>query len=166
MSLALATWFTMVLLWVVSLIVRDDMAYCGLAIGKEFTQHDPPMVTDKIKALAELKAQAAKLEARVMVEREAELASLPEKYGYDSLKAFIKALKQAGGGKRKAKKGKVGRPRKRKRAKITPEVKAQVKAAVEAGKSGSAIAKVLGISVQSVQNVKKEFGLVKSRAAS
>ncbi len=125
------------------------------------------MVTDKIKALAELKAQAAKLEARVMIEREAALASLPEKYGYESLKAFIKALKQAAGGKRKAKRqGKPGRPRKRKRAKITAEIKAQVKAAVESGESGSAIAKSLGVSVQSVQNIKKEFGLVKTRTAS
>jgi DNA invertase Pin-like site-specific DNA recombinase len=124
------------------------------------------MVTEKIKQLAELKAKAAKLEARVLIERKAELASLSEKYGYETLKAFIKALKEASGGKRKGKKGKAGRPRKRKRAKITPEIKAQVKAAAEAGTSGSAIAKATGISVQSVQNIKKEFGLVKPRSAS
>ncbi len=124
------------------------------------------MVTEKIKELAVLKAKAAKLEAKVIAERTAELAALPEDYGYDNLKAFIKALKQAAGGKRgpkKATKGKVGRPKKRRRAKVTPEIKAQVKAAVEGGKSGSAIAKEFGVSVQTVQNIKKSFGLVKSR---
>ena len=50
-----------------------------------------------------------------------------------------------------------------KRARITPELKAEVKAAVEAGKTGAVIAKELGISLPSVQNIKKEFGLVKKR---
>jgi hypothetical protein len=50
-----------------------------------------------------------------------------------------------------------------KRARITPELKAQVKALVEAGKTGAVIAKELGISLPSVQNIKKEFGLVKAR---
>ena len=46
---------------------------------------------------------------------------------------------------------------------ITPELKAQVKAAVEAGKTGAVIAKELGISIASLHNVKKEFGLTKAR---
>jgi hypothetical protein len=50
-----------------------------------------------------------------------------------------------------------------KRARITPELKAQVKTLVEAGKTGAVIAKELGISLPSVQNIKKEFGLVKKR---
>jgi hypothetical protein len=50
-----------------------------------------------------------------------------------------------------------------KRARITPELKAQVKTLVEAGKTGAVIAKELGISLPSVQNIKKEFGLVKAR---
>jgi DNA-binding NarL/FixJ family response regulator len=125
------------------------------------------MVTEKIKELAQLKEKTAKLEATVIAERTAEMAALPEVYGYDNLKAFIKALKQAASGKRgrkKGSKGKVGRPKKRKRTKVTPEIKAQVKAAVEAGQSGSAIAEACSISVQTVQNIKKEFGLVKTRS--
>ena len=55
-------------------------------------------------------------------------------------------------------------PAKRKRAKLTSELKDQVKVAVEAGKTGAAIAKEFGISLPSVQNIKKEFGLVKARA--
>ena len=37
------------------------------------------MVTDKIKELAELKEKAAKLEAKVIAERKAELAALSQK---------------------------------------------------------------------------------------
>jgi DNA invertase Pin-like site-specific DNA recombinase len=55
-------------------------------------------------------------------------------------------------------------PAKRKRAKLTSELKDKVKGAVEAGKTGAAIAKEFGISLPSVQNIKKEFGLVKARA--
>ena len=40
-----------------------------------------------------------------------------------------------------------------------------MKAAVEAGKSGLEIGKLLGISPASVQNVKKELGLVKARVS-
>ena len=125
------------------------------------------MVTDKIKQLQELKIRAAKLEASVIAEREEALDTLPESYGYASLKDLIKALKAASGGKRKKprKVKKAKRVAKRKRAKITPEMKEQLKAAVAAGKTGSAIAKELGISLPSVQNIKKELGLVKARAS-
>jgi hypothetical protein len=62
----------------------------------------------------------------------------------------------------KAPKAKAG---KGKRAKITDEIKAQVKALAEAGKTGQEIAKALGISAPSVQNIKKAFGLVKARSS-
>ncbi len=122
------------------------------------------MVIEKIQELNALQAKAAKLQAAIETERTAELAALPGKYGYDSVKAFIKAMKAAAGGTRRNKRGTKKAPAgKRKRAKITPELKAQVKTAVEAGKTGAVIAKELGISLPSVQNIKKEFGLVKAR---
>jgi hypothetical protein len=123
------------------------------------------MVTDKIKELIKLKAAAAKLEAAVFDQRETELASLPEQYGYDSLPTFIKALKAAAGHKPKAGSPKATKPKKQKqkRARITPEIKAQVKALAEAGHKGADIAKATGISHASVQNLKKELGLVKPR---
>jgi hypothetical protein len=131
--------------------------------------HIFPMVTEKIKELADLKEKAAKLEAKVIVERRAELAALPAAYGYDNLKAFIKALKESAGkrrGRKPGKQGKPGRPAgKRKRAKVTPEIRDKVKAAVQAGEKGAAIAKKYSLSVQTVQNIKKAFGLVKSRSA-
>lgn len=133
------------------------------------------MVTEKIRKLQALQAQTAELSAAIDKERTLELAELPTRYGYDSLAAFMKALKVAAtagkrGKGRKAKGPKVAKAPaakagKRKRARITDEVKAAVKAAVEAGKSGAAIAKEFGISAPSVQNIKKEFGLVKTRGA-
>jgi hypothetical protein len=69
-------------------------------------------------------------------------------------------------------KGRRGRPSKatpsrvkrRKRSIITDETRASVKKLVESGKTGSQIAKTLGISLPSVQNIKKALGLVKARA--
>jgi hypothetical protein len=118
------------------------------------------MITQKIKELEELKARAAQLEADIETERTAELAALPDQYGYSDINEFIKALKKAfdargGSDKTSAAGGK------RTRSRITPEIKEQVKAAVIEGKSGSAIAAEFGISLPSVQNIKKEFGLVK-----
>jgi hypothetical protein len=122
------------------------------------------MVIEKIQELSVLQAKAAKLQAAIEIERKAELAALPGKYGYESVKTFIKALKAAVGGVKRKRGVKKAAPAKRKRAKLTSELKHQVKGAVEAGKTGAAIAKEFGISLPSVQNIKKEFGLVKARA--
>lgn len=121
------------------------------------------MVIDQLK---KLDAVRAKLQAKL----DRELAALPSKYGFSSAEAFIQAVAaaSASGGTRGR-----GRPRsagkakpagqRRKRAKITDEMRAQVKALVEAGKTGAAIGKELGISLPSVQNIKKALGLVKAR---
>jgi DNA-binding CsgD family transcriptional regulator len=61
-----------------------------------------------------------------------------------------------------AAKSSAGRKR-RKRAVITDETRAQVKKMVNDGKTGGEIAKSLGISLPSVQNIKKALGLVKNR---
>jgi transposase-like protein len=127
--------------------------------------------TDQIAELEKAKAKIAQAEAKLAADRVAALAKLPGDYGYDNLNAFIKALKSAAGKAGKAKKAKAGKapkaakPAKRTRAKITPELKAQVIAAVQEGKSGAEISKSLGLSLPSVQNIKKEAGLVKARAA-
>lgn len=124
------------------------------------------MANDIEKEIEVAKAKVAELES--LRANQEKLATLPSQYGFSDLKSFIKALKRAVGvagvkapkAKKavKAKKGKTG-----KRARITPEVKDQVKALVADGKTGAEIAKVLGISLPSVQNIKKEFGLVKKR---
>jgi len=125
---------------------------------------------DKINQLEAAKAKVAELEKSVLSEREQALASLPRDFGFDNLNAFIKALKAAasksGKGRRTATKGaKAPKAGKRSRTKITPELKQQVIAAVQEGKSGSEIAATFSISLPSVQNIKKEAGLVKARIA-
>jgi len=127
------------------------------------------MVTKQIKELEVTKAKIVALEKAIARRLKKELASLPGKYGFSSLEEFVEALQDAAGGS--SRKGRRGRPAKavdkvkrRKRAVITEETRAGVKKLVEAGKTGSQIAKVLGISLPSVQNIKKAMGLVKARA--
>jgi hypothetical protein len=127
------------------------------------------MVIDVVKELESAKAKVAELEQSLQKELRQQLSRLPSEYGFDDLPSFIKALKDAAGSRRgrrpgPAPKQAAGPGRKRgKRARITPELKDKVRAAVQAGKTGAAIAKEFGISLPSVQNIKKEFGLVKSR---
>ena len=128
------------------------------------------MVTKQIKELEVTKAKIAVLEKAIARRLTKELATLHVKYGFGSLAEFIKALKDASGsGSRR--KGRRGRPSKatdkvkrRKRSVITDETRTSVKKLVEGGKTGSQIAKALGISLPSVQNIKKALGLVKPRS--
>jgi hypothetical protein len=124
------------------------------------------MVTEKIKALALTRAKVAELEKSIATELNQELAGLPGKYGFDSLPAFFAAVRLASRGKSRG--GKAARStastgKRRKRAVITAETKTKVKSLVQAGKTGAEIAAAAGISLPSVQNIKKELGLVKAR---
>lgn len=133
------------------------------------------MVTEIVEELEAARAKVAELENALAKERKQKLAGLHKEYGFESLDAFVKALKGAGNGGgsgRGRKPGKAaaaaapaarGGKKRSKRARITPELKEQVKSAVQDGKTGAQIAKEFGISVPSVQNIKKEFGLVKKR---
>jgi hypothetical protein len=124
------------------------------------------MVTEVVKELEAAKAKVQELEQSLAKERRQKLSRLPADFGFDSLSAFIRALKDAAGPRRggAAAKASGGKGKRGKRARLTPELKEKVKAAVDAGKTGAAIAKEFGISVPSVQNIKKEFGLVKKRS--
>jgi DNA-binding CsgD family transcriptional regulator len=126
------------------------------------------MFIDKIRKLEATKAKLAALEKTVASELQHELASLPAKYGFDGLPAFFKAVRDASSGRGKASRsakssGKAGARKRRRRAVITDATRAEVKKLAEAGKTGAEIAKAVGISLPSVQNVKKALGLVKSR---
>ena len=123
------------------------------------------MVTKQIKQLEAAKANLARLETAVSRHLQKELAGLPRAYGFDSLKTFFRAVTAAAGGKggsAKAPKAAGGKKR-RKRAVITDATRAAVKKLAEAGKSGAEISKEVGISLPSVQNIKKALGLVKAR---
>ncbi len=129
------------------------------------------MVTDKLKELEAARAKLASLEESVAAERNAELAALPGKFGFASPAEFLAAFKAAtgtAGSKRgrkpgKAAKASAGKSGRKARVPITDEIRTQVKKLVDAGKSGAEIAKAVGISLPSVQNVKKALGLVKKR---
>jgi transposase len=131
------------------------------------------MVIQKIKELKSLQKQIEKLAASVVIERRAKLAELPADFGYANVSELIAALKEAATsapvGKRRGRPPKAApaekavRPKKRKRAKITPEIRDNVAAALRAGASPKDVAAQYGISNASVQVIKKSAGLVKSR---
>lgn len=119
---------------------------------------------DAYAKLVALKTQIATLESQLS-RNNSKLLKLPEKFGFKSMDAFIGALQTAAGGRQTTlPSAKTSTPTGRKpRAKITPETKAKVKALVAQEKTGAEIAKVLNISLPSVQNIKKELGLVQKR---
>lgn len=123
------------------------------------------MVTNKLKKLQEYQRQMAKLE-KELAGFNRQLLALPGKYGFKSMDEFITALRaaskapKAAGVKTPAVKSDTGR---KARVAITPEIKQKVKALVAEDKTGAEIAKSLNISLPSVQNIKKELGLVKKR---
>lgn len=118
------------------------------------------MVTHKLQKLREYQRQMEKIE-KELARFNAKLVALPAKYGFKSMDAFIEALRAAGPGGGKA--GAAKSPGRKPRVKITPETKQKVKAMVNDGKTGGQIARSLNISLPSVQNIKKELGLVKPR---
>jgi hypothetical protein len=125
------------------------------------------MVTSHIRQAAKLRRTLARLERRIARRLPIELAELPAQYGYATAGEFIAALESTAGNRRPRRSRAGGRKavarKVRKRAVITAAVRARVKKLVKTGKSGLAIAKAVGISLPSVQNIKKALGLVKSR---
>jgi hypothetical protein len=126
------------------------------------------MVTKQIRELEATKAKMLALEKTIARRLQKELSVLHSKYGFPSLTEFIKALKGSGGSRRKASRGRKAKTssksRRHKRSVITDDTRNSVKKLVESGKTGSQIAKSLGISLPSVQNIKKALGLVKARS--
>lgn len=129
------------------------------------------MVPNKLKELEAARAKLASLEKSIQAELNKELAALPAKYGFKSAAEFAAAVTKAAGGRPAGKPAKAkaaaqpaakGKKR-RKRATITDATRSEVKKLVEAGKSGGEIAKAVGISLPSVQNIKRDLGLVKKR---
>lgn len=126
------------------------------------------MVTTKLKELEALRAQVAALEESIRSERSHELASIPAQYGFESVAAFIKAVRAASGKRRGRKPGKqtsvaTGGKKRRKRAVVTDETRASVKNMVAESKTGREIAAALGISLPTVANIKRALGLTRKR---
>ena len=131
------------------------------------------MLLNKLNQLKAARAKVASLEKSIENKLNRELAALPEKYGFETAAELAEAIIRAsgsgsvrGGGKRRGRKpgkAKAAGGGRRKRAKITDEMREQVKKLVAEGKTGSEIAKEVGISLPSVQNIKKAAGLVNKR---
>jgi hypothetical protein len=110
----------------------------------------------QLKDLDTQEAKAAKRQKKLAKK----LATLPEAYGFDNVTDFVRAVKYA------AKGGKINKgssSKRRKRAVITDETREMVKKLNEVGKTNNEISTELGISVPTVQNIKKHLGLVKER---
>ncbi len=121
------------------------------------------MLKELIKSLNDTRAQVEALEAKVEKGLKKTLATIHAEHGFDSVDGFIKAVKNASAEAEAEGRKAVNRALPRaKRAEITAAVRATVKDLVRAGKSGAEIAKAVGISSASVQNVKKALGLVKT----
>lgn len=121
------------------------------------------MVNNIVSELELAKAKVSELEAVMAKERRARLVNLHKELGFESSKELIAALRKAPAGESRPAASAGKRPR-GKRSRITPEMKQELKALVNDGKTGKQIAKQLGISLPSVQNIKKELGLVNSRS--
>ena len=119
------------------------------------------MVSDKIKQLADYQNKVAALQKKIERERAKALASLHHKYGFGSPAELIRAIRAAAGrGARRAARAAGGH---RKYARISPETRQKIKAALQSGKTGGQVAAAFGVSVPSVYNIKKASGLVKAR---
>ncbi len=113
------------------------------------------------RRVSKLQAEIEKAESK----QRAKLLKLPQKYGFKSIEAVISALQALSKRKRgrPAKSAKAGVAKKRTRTAITDAIRADVKKLAQEGKTGAEIAKAVGISLPSVQNIKKAAGLVKAR---
>ncbi len=117
-----------------------------------------PKITVLLKQVADLKAQYE--DARIEF-----LATLPSELGYESVDELIAAIRavrkpvamavtKEPGSKATKKKGR------RRRATITAAMRDQVASLLKAGKTAAFVASEVGISIPSVQNIKKAAGLV------
>ncbi len=133
--------------------------------------------TDQLQDLQRLQAQARTLEKTISAAREAALASLPAQFGFATAREFLTAFKAATRHRSvpavvkvvpartagQVETPKSRKPRRRRRAKVTDQTRADVKKLAAAGKTGLQIAKALGISRPTVQNIKKALGLTQRR---
>lgn len=131
------------------------------------------MITNTQRQIAATKARLDALEKKAATEAAKKLTNLHKDLGFATRADLIAALSslETVGGKRgrkakaaPSKAGAAGKASKRaKRTKITDELKAKVIEAVKQGGKGSDIAKDFGISIPSLQNIKKAAGLTKPR---
>lgn len=128
------------------------------ATATETSSAAPMSFSESLDQIRASKERTLELETRLETQRLERLRQLHTELGYEDVDSLMKALKAAHGKGRKGKSGSGGR------STITDEMKAKVVTLVKAGKlTANEIAEEVGISVASVQNIKKDAGLVASR---
>lgn len=123
------------------------------------------MVIGKLREAEKLRGRIAALEAGIAESMQNELAGLPTRFGFADVNAFAAAVERAIGARDERRRNARGtRPAKgrRRRAKITVAMRADVKRLVREGRPGAEIARALRISLPSVQSIKKALGLVRA----
>lgn len=90
---------------------------------------------------------------------EGQLLDLPKRLGFDSIKSLIQALRRVSSAKGASKRSIVSS--RRKRTTITPQIEEHVRKLLLEGHTSASVAAAIKISVPSVSNLKKRFGLVK-----
>ena len=108
-------------------------------------------LTQQEQELEQLKAAVAAKEAEIAQNRYAQLAHLPAQYGFKNAKEFCKAVMSVSSKKRGSLKD--------------PEFKESVMTALKDGMKGADVARQFGLSVATIQNLKKAAGLVTARGA-
>ena len=131
-------------------------------------------ILTRINELTAAKAKVSALEKALLDERQKRLRELPSEFGFQNVEEFISEVRNVhrlNGAPslrrrpaRPAQNQQNGQSRKA-RTPITDEIKDRVVALVHEGKTGAEIATAVGISPASVQNIKKERGLVNATAA-
>lgn len=127
----------------------------------------PDTIISRAKKLAVLQDKVALLQEQVDSDRAKALSTLHEQYGFADADELIKAIRAAAGSHRGHRPGRSAKKAggHKKHARITAAIKAEIKAALQAGKTGGEVAAKYGVSLPSVYNIKKAFGLVKARKA-
>jgi CENP-B N-terminal DNA-binding domain len=123
-----------------------------------------------LTALQKAEAQVQQLRKKAASERAQQLEGLHVRFGFASRTELIEALVALDGTRRRggSPKATTGSEtpvagRTSTRARLTPEMKAEIVEAIKAGESGVSVAERFSISGQTVQNIKKAAGLVRSR---
>lgn len=91
------------------------------------------------------------------------MASMHEDVGLESTEALIDALQGLAKAPPKKKKRIKAPAITRKRPRLTPAQKEKIANAIKDGLKGTEASRKFGVSLATVQNIKKSFGLVKSR---
>ena len=131
-----------------------------------------------LSALQQAEAQVQQLKKKLVNERSQRLQQLHQSLGFASRNELIDELVALQGGRARggsfaagsvaavpgaAAAGAAPAIRASKRARLTPDMKAQILKAIRDGEPGTSVAKRFGISVQTTQNIKKAAGLVQAR---